>query len=147
MNSNTFFKKSGLVIAAAGLVLGSVAVGYGTVMAAQSTVTLSGANEVPAVTSSAKGTGTITVNDDKTVSGSVTTSGVVATMAHIHLAAKGANGPVIIPLEKKSDNEWAVPASAKLTDDQYKAYKAGDLYVNVHSDAHKGGEIRDQIKP
>jgi hypothetical protein len=68
-------------------------------------------------------------------------------MAHIHEAPAGKNGPVIIPLEKKGDNEWAVPANAKLTDAQYKAYMAGDLYVNVHSDAHKGGEIRAQIEP
>jgi hypothetical protein len=34
-----------------------------------------------------------------------------------------------------------------LSDAQYKALKAGDLYVNVHSDAHKGGEIRGQLKP
>jgi hypothetical protein len=59
----------------------------------------------------------------------------------------GKNGPVIIPLEKKSDKEFAVPAGAKLSDTQYKAFKAGDLYVNVHSDAHKGGEIRAQLKP
>jgi hypothetical protein len=110
-------------------------------------VTLSGGQEVPAVTTSAKGTGTITVNSDKTVSGSVMTSGIQGTMAHIHEAAAGKNGPVIIPLQKKSAGEWVVPAGAKLTDAQYKAYEAGDLYYNVHSDAHKAGEIRGQIKP
>ena len=41
----------------------------------------------------------------------------------------------------------AVVAGAKLTDDQYAAYKAGNLYVNVHSAANKGGEVRGQIKP
>jgi CHRD domain len=40
-----------------------------------------------------------------------------------------------------------VPEGTKLTDDQYKSYKAGNLYVNVHTDAHKGGEIRAQISP
>jgi hypothetical protein len=67
--------------------------------------------------------------------------------AHIHQAPAGKNGPVAVPLEKKSDNEFVVPAGAKLTDEQYRAFKAGDLYVNVHSDAHKGGEIRGQLKP
>ena len=34
-----------------------------------------------------------------------------------------------------------------LTDAQYEAFKAGNLYVNVHSAANKGGEIRGQLKP
>ena len=110
-------------------------------------VTLSGAQEVPAVKTSASGGGTIMINADKSVSGSVTTSGVAGTMAHIHLAATGKNGPVIIPLTKSGDSTWSVPAGAKLTDDQYKAYKAGDLYVNVHSAVNKGGEVRAQLKP
>ena len=110
-------------------------------------VTLSGAQEVPPVKTPASGGGTIMINADKSVSGSVTTSGVAGTMAHIHLAATGKNGPVIIPLTKSGDSTWSVPAGAKLTDDQYKAYKAGDLYVNVHSAANKGGEIRGQLKP
>ncbi len=110
-------------------------------------VTLGGNQEVPAVMTSASGSGTITINDDMTVQGSVTTNGVAAVAAHIHEAAAGKNGPVIIPLTKSSDNVWSVPAGAKLTEAQYKAFKAGDLYVNVHSAAHKGGEIRAQLKP
>jgi hypothetical protein len=42
---------------------------------------------------------------------------------------------------------WSVPTGAKLTDAQYQSYKAGGLYVNVHSDAHKDGEMRSQLKP
>jgi len=110
-------------------------------------VNLSGSQEVPAVTTSASGTGAITVGADRSVSGSVTTSGVVGTMAHIHEAPAGKNGPVIIPLTKSGNDGWAVPPGAKLTDAQYQAFKAGDLYVNVHSDQHKGGEIRAQLKP
>jgi hypothetical protein len=110
-------------------------------------VTLSGDQEVPAVKTAAAGSGTITIADDKSVSGGVTTSGVAATMAHIHIAGAGKNGPVIVPLEKNGDNGWKVPAGAKLTDDQMKAFKAGDLYVNVHSAANPGGEIRGQLKP
>jgi hypothetical protein len=110
-------------------------------------VTLSGAQEVPAVKTSASGSGTLTVNADMSVSGSVTTTGIAGTGAHIHMGGMGKNGPVIVPLTKSGDNGWSVPAAAKLTADQYKAYKAGDLYVNVHSADNKGGEIRGQLKP
>jgi hypothetical protein len=119
----------------------------GTAVAADVKVTLSGGEEVPAVTTSATGTGTITIKDDKTVTGSVTTKGVMGTAAHIHLAPAGKNGPPIITLTKKSESEWTVPEGSKLTDEQYAAYKAGSLYVNVHSAANKGGEIRGQLKP
>ena len=108
---------------------------------------LSGEQEVPPVNSSASGSGSITVTDDGAVSGSVSTRGIKATMAHIHVGAAGANGPVIIPLQQTADGVWSVPPGAKLTGEQLVRYKAGDLYVNVHSEAHKGGEIRAQIKP
>jgi len=110
-------------------------------------VTLGGSQEVPPVNTAASGRGTITVGADKSISGSVTTTGVNATAAHIHMAAMGQNGPVIVPLTKTADGVWSVPAGAKLTDTQYDAFKAGNLYVNVHSDANKGGEIRGQLKP
>ena len=110
-------------------------------------VNLSGAEEVPPVNTQAKGSGSIRVAKDGAVSGSVTTEGVNGTMAHIHQAAKGQNGPVIVPLEKKGDNTWAVPEGKKLTEAQMEALKAGNLYVNVHSAAHKGGEIRAQLQP
>lgn len=109
-------------------------------------VMLSGSQEVPAVTTSASGSGTITIGTDKSVSGSVTTTGIAGVAAHIHEGAPGKNGPVIIPLTK-TDNNWSVAAGAKLTDTQYASYKAGNLYVNVHSAANKGGEIRGQLKP
>jgi hypothetical protein len=115
--------------------------------AADVKVTLSGSQEVPPVTTTASGSGTITVGDDKSISGNVTTSGIAATAAHIHQGPAGENGGVIIPLTKAGDNGWSVPAGTKLTDAQYAAFKAGNLYVNVHSDAHKGGEIRGQLKP
>src|SRR6266849_4104748 len=107
-----------------------------------------GAEEVPPVNTSASGGGTITVKDDHSVSGSVTTKGLSGIAAHIHVGARGQNGPVIVPLAKGADgNTWSVAAGAKLTDAQYQAYRAGNLYVNVHTAAHKGGEIRGQIKP
>jgi hypothetical protein len=110
-------------------------------------VMLSGGQEVPPVNTSGSGSGTISIGDDKSVTGSVTTTGVTGTMAHIHNGATGKNGPVVVPLSKNGENTWAVPPGVKLTDPQYAAFKAGDLYVNVHSAQHQGGEIRGQLKP
>ena len=113
-----------------------------------SKVTLSGAEEVPPVSTAASGGGTITVKGDHSVSGGVTTKGLSGIAAHIHVGARGQNGPVIVPLAKGADGStWSFASGAKLTDAQYEAYKAGNLYVNVHTAAHRGGEIRGQIKP
>jgi len=108
-------------------------------------VSLSGTEEVPPVTTPAKGSGSFRVTDDGTVTGSVTTEGMQGTMAHIHQAAKGQNGPVIVPLTKSGDT-YSVPEGKKLTPAQVDALKAGNLYVNVHSDKNKGGEIRAQLQ-
>ena len=116
-----------------------------TAFAADIKVSLSGANEVPPVTTKATGEGTIMVADDGSVSGSVTTSGVAGTAAHIHEGAAGKNGPVIVPLTKEGDT-YKVPAGAKFTAAQMTSFKAGNLYINVHSAAHPGGEVRGQLK-
>ena len=108
---------------------------------------LTGSQEVPAVMTNASGTANINVAADGSVSGSVRTSNIVSTMAHIHMGAAGQNGPVIMPLTKSGDDMYTVPAGAKFTAEQLAAYRAGQLYANVHSAAHKGGEIRAQLKP
>ena len=110
-------------------------------------VTLSGDEEVPAVTTAAKGEGMITVRPDKSVTGTVTTSGVDGIAAHIHVAPLGKNGPPIITLVKAGEGKWTTPEGAKLTDEQYQSFEAGNLYINVHSARHKSGEIRGQLQP
>jgi hypothetical protein len=110
-------------------------------------VKLTGDEEVPPVKTGASGTGSFVISADKSVSGSITTTGVEGTAAHIHEGPAGKNGPVIVPLTKGANNTWSVTPGAKLTDSQYQSYKAGNLYVNVHSAANKGGEIRAQLKP
>ena len=109
------------------------------------TINLDGSHEVPPVNTSATAMGTITVAADKSVCGSIVTTGIDARAAHIHEGAPGTNGPVIIALEKTADNTWSVPAGAMLTDAQYASYMAGNLYVNVHSAAYPNGEIRAQL--
>jgi hypothetical protein len=135
------FRKS--MLAAAVFALGTF--GAGVALGADVKVMLSGANEVPPVTTTASGEGTITIADDGSVSGGVMTKGIQGTAAHIHMAAAGKNGPVIVPFTKDGDS-YKAPPGAKLNADQMKAFKAGELYVNVHSAANPGGELRGQLK-
>jgi hypothetical protein len=121
-------------------------------------VQLGGSQEVPPVTTSASGTADILISPSKCaasttslscqgVTGTVTTSGVAGTAAHVHQGKAGQNGPVIITLSKTSDNTWVVPPFTVLTDAQFIAYVDGELYINVHSAANPNGEVRGQIKP
>ena len=110
-------------------------------------VTLSGAEEIPPVQTPATGVGRISVAPDRTLTGSVTVSGMAVSVAHIHEARAGTTGPIIVPLTKTADNVWSIPPEAKLTEAQLESYKAGNLYFNMHSATHKTGEIRGQIRP
>ena len=121
--------------------------GMGMDKGASPQLRLTGDQEVPANTSTAVGTGTIKVAADGSVSGSVAAPGMAGMAAHIHVGAAGVNGPVIIPLTGSAGDTWTVPDGAKLTAEQLDAYKAGNLYVNIHTAEHKGGEIRTQLKP
>src|SRR5205085_6272941 len=103
-----------------------------SVLAVDVKVALSGDEEVPAVKTSAKGTGMFAIANDNTIAGSVTTTDIQGTAAHIHEGAPGKNGPVMIPLTKSGDT-YSVPAGTKLSESQLAAFKAGNLYVNVHS--------------
>lgn len=116
-------------------------------IAAAADFKLSGENEVPPVKTTATGSGSFAIAADGAVVGSLKTTGVSGTAAHIHVGATGTNGPVIITLAKGADGEWSAPPGAKLTDEQVRNFKSGELYVNVHSEANKGGEIRAQLAP
>ena len=117
----------------------------GTMSGSSVNLSLSGAQEVPPVSVPGSGSGSFTIGADGSVTGSVTTTGVQGTMAHIHIGARGTNGPVIVPLTKAGDT-YTAPAGAKLNDAQMQAFKAGNLYVNVHTDRNKGGEVRAQLQ-
>jgi len=126
-------------------VLGATA--FVVAQADQQVLKLTGAAETPAVTTKASGVATLVVKADGTVTGGVTTSGIDGTAAHIHQGAVGASGPPIITLQRAGTDQWLVPDGSKLTTDQYAAFKQGGLYINVHSKAHAGGEIRAQLQP
>ena len=109
-------------------------------------VSLSGSNEVPPATSAASGTGTVSVSSDRVVTARIVVKDMTPTAAHIHMAAPGANGPVIVPFVKQGDNTFVAAEGAKMTDEQFRAYKSGNTYVNVHSAKNPSGEIRAQLK-
>ena len=120
--------------------------GGGTSAKLFKTVTLNGAQENPAVTTAATGSGVLVIDADSgDVSGSINTFGISASAAHIHTGAVGTNGAILIPLEQSSTGVWTVASGAKLTAEQMDALRAGTLYVNLHTAANPGGEIRGQI--
>jgi hypothetical protein len=131
-------------IAAALVVAASLA--SGLAFGQEVKVVLSGGEEIPSIATSASGNAIVTVGPDMSVTVKVTTSGIAATASHIHMAPAGQNGPVIVPFVKNGDG-FSTAAGAKLTEAQFAAFKAGNLYVNVHSAANPGGEIRGQIRP
>lgn len=129
------------------LLIGGLASLSGVANASDAPSALTGAQEVPAVMTTASGVSKIVIGNDHIVSGSVETAGIEGSMAHIHLGAIGTNGPVVITLVSTGKGTWSVPQGAKLTDAQYASYRHGDLYVNVHSAMHPSGEMRLQLTP
>ncbi len=107
---------------------------------------LSGASEVPPNDSAAKGTADVTYDTaSKMLNWKVTYSGLTgpATMAHFHGPAEpGKNAGIMVPLK---DIASGAQGSATLTDAQAAALMDGKMYVNVHTKAHPGGEIRAQV--
>jgi hypothetical protein len=109
--------------------------------------TLDGKSEVP--TNASAGTGTADIDYDaatKKLSWTLTYSGLSgpATAAHFHGPAepgKNATVAVAIPNAGKSP----VEGSATLTDAQAADLTAGKYYINVHTTANPGGEIRGQV--
>jgi len=123
------------------------------------TAKLSGSEEVPAVSTSATGTATVNIITDSEVNEinyEVSYSGLSGDVAaaHIHLGAVGENGGIILPLKpgpspfsgtlKESD----VQATGDVANfaDAIKAIRDGRTYVNLHTAANPGGEIRGQLK-
>ena len=109
---------------------------------------LSAASEVPK--NDSKGTGSVTVTYDtsnKMLHWKGTYSGLSgpATAAHFHAGAPGKNGGVVVPIFAGASAKSPFEGSKTLTDDQAAALMKGDWYVNVHTAAHKAGEIRGQV--
>ncbi|MGA3399341.1 MAG: CHRD domain-containing protein [Acetobacteraceae bacterium] len=112
--------------------------------------TLKGSSEVPATTSDGTGKAMATLDTaSKSFSYRVTFDKLSgpATAAHFHgPAAPGKNAGVVVPIDGKNPTSPAF-GSATLTDPQIKDLEAGKWYVNVHTAANPGGEIRGQVMP
>ncbi len=107
---------------------------------------LSGPEETPPTTSAALGRGVLIVDEATGAArGFVGSTGLVSTNAHIHVAPRGTPGPVSVPLIKEGEL-WVVPDNTVLTAEQLAAFRAGNLYYNIHTAANTGGEIRGQIE-
>jgi hypothetical protein len=109
-------------------------------------VNMTGASEVPPNNSPAKGVADIGFDTaTKMLTWKVTYSGLTgpATAAHFHGPAEpGKNAPIVIPFK---DVASGAAGSATLTDAQAADLTAGRYYVNIHTAAHPGGEIRGQV--
>jgi len=118
---------------------------------------LLGSNELPAIVSQGFGNLLFTLdNNFLSVSGSFenledSIATDIAGGAHIHLGFAGQLGPVAIPLNLTidADGKGALVEAANnnftLDADQLTAIYKDSLYVNVHSEAFRGGELRGQI--
>ncbi len=115
-------------------------------------VDLTGAQQVPPVETPAKGSADLSYDPaTRMLTWTVTYSGLSApaTMAHFHgPAAAGKNGPVAIWISVKDASvDSPVKGQATLTPEQAAQFSAGEWYINVHTSAHPGGEIRGQVVP
>jgi hypothetical protein len=101
---------------------------------------LSGAQEVGPNSSTATGTGSV-IFDPATlgITYKMQHTVVDAVAGHIHQAPVGVNGPVIVPFTLVGQG---ASGTATLTADQATALQAAGLYMNIHSNAFPGGEIR-----
>jgi hypothetical protein len=110
---------------------------------------LSGASEVPPVTTGGTGIAQIHVDPgSKQISWRVDYSGMSGPVAaaHIHCGADpGANAGVAVNFGTNLASP--ITGSGAMTDAQLADLTAGKCYVNLHTAANKGGEVRGQLVP
>ena len=119
----------------------------GQIVPLELTATLSGAAEVPAVTTSGTGTAKLTMIGNQ-LSYVVTYSGLgsAATASHIHGPADTTHSSgVIVPLATPSGTSGTISGTVLLTREALADILAGTAYINIHTTGNGGGEIRGQI--
>ncbi len=129
------------------IALGAAVAFAGPAFAEKMKAALDGKAEVPPNTSAATGTADIDYDAaTKKLSWKVTYSGLSgpATAGHFHGPAEaGKNAGVAVPITGIAASP--VEGSATLTDAQAADLVAGKYYVNIHTAANPGGEIRGQV--
>jgi hypothetical protein len=113
---------------------------------------LTGANEVPPVTTAMSGRAIMALSADAgSLAYRLSVADVVSTTAaHIHQGRVGVNGPVIfnlIPSGATLNPASAVAGTITLTDTNLFHLIGGNYYVNVHTAARPAGEVRGQLTP
>lgn len=107
---------------------------------------LTGAQEVPANSSTATGTATLLLSPDQTSARvALNFSGLTTpeSVAHIHgPGAPGVNAPVLFPLPQGEFSDLLI----SLSPGDVQNLQNGLLYVNVHSTLFPNGEIRGQFQ-
>ncbi len=130
------------------LLLAPAAIHSAHAAATAMTVEMNAKDEVPPNDSAGKATAQLTYDKgSKVLTWSITYSGLTgpATAAHFHgPAAPGANAGVALPIGVAPS---PIVGKATLTDAQASDMLSGKWYMNIHTDAHKGGEIRGQVMP
>lgn len=129
------------------LTLGATIAFAGPALADKMKAKLDGKAEVPANASAATGTADIDYDPaTKKLSWKLSYSGLSgpATAAHFHGPAEaGKNAGVAVAIPNATSSP--VEGSATLTDAQAADLMAGKYYVNIHTAANPGGEIRGQV--
>ena len=110
------------------------------------TAVLSGANEIPPNERPAKGSATLSYDtESRELTWTVDHEGLSGTLigAHIHGPANAsANAGILLPMDESQN---PITGKLVLSEEQAGHLLAGNTYVNLHTEAHPGGEIRGQI--
>lgn len=120
-----------------------------TVPTQQVSGTMSGSNEVPAVSASGSGTFTGTYTPStKVLSYSMTYSGLTGapTASHLHYGNATHSGPVTLPLSNlPTTTSGTFSGTVTLTAQQADSLAAGRIYSNIHTSTNSGGELRANL--
>jgi len=110
---------------------------------------LDGSQEVPAVAAPGRGQARVDVDGQGVLRWTVAFEGLSGpvTGAHVHgPAGPGQNAPILLPLAV-TPGAASFSGQARISPEQRTQLESGQWYVNLHTSAHPGGEIRGQLRP